>query len=582
MGADGQARERATRYSTGGGGVVLEHRYGATLIAALLTGAPLPELGDNATAEEVRFQASAYSPVDDLMVIGRTPDARERRVSIGVRRAPRLIASDKDSVSLLAAYLNIVTGHWDEVRERRWCLVLATGSREPAAMELGDLSEIARAQGSEPAFRAELARNGPVNKKIRGRLIQVDKLVREAAAEPGANSGGIDVGELTWRLLSNLAVRNLRLEGADTTDRTHTVSHLTRIARDQTPEAADDLFNRLAELAHGYAPAGAIVTRERLSQDLSGLPMAGASPSPRQVQRLAVVLVTGAAATPPAGAPLGARWLAGEEVRTGDRCYLLQDDKAGLLREQRDPGGQVWRQAVARQTEPLPAPGQLYAWLRQGGRALTRERDLLARAQQGQQDHPSAGIPRITCYHAGPDSVTLSLSWPADSDGLPSETLLVRFRPGFLDAWQVSILCTGMRGLVTTLERLHRLGASHRNLALESIIVDALGRFALRDLGLAVVAFRPGEGPASYQAPEQAFGSRLRRPSAATDVYQLAAIIYHLVTGRIPSANSPPARHPGLPGAVSDILTAALVSSPDDRPSTRDLRLALNAPKPAR
>ena len=70
MGADGHARERATRYSTGGGGVVLEHRYGATLIAALLTGAQLPELGDNATAKEVRFQASAYSPVDDLMVIG--------------------------------------------------------------------------------------------------------------------------------------------------------------------------------------------------------------------------------------------------------------------------------------------------------------------------------------------------------------------------------------------------------------------------------------------------------------------------------------------------------------------------------
>ncbi len=485
-------------------------------------------------------------------------------------------------MSLLAAYLNIVTGRWDEVRDGRWRLVLGTGSRKPAAMELGDLSVIARAQGSEPAFRAEVARNGPVNAKIRGRLIQIDKLVREAAAEPGANSGGIDMRELTWRLLSNLTVRNLRLEGADTTDRTHAVSHLTRVTRDQTPEAADDLFNRLAELAHGYAPAGAIVTRERLSQDLSGVPLAGTSPSLRQVQRLAAVLVTSAAATPSVGAPLGARWLAGEEVSIGDRCYLLQDDKAGLLREQRDPGGQVWRRAVARQTQPLAAPGQLYAWLRQGGRDLTRERDLLAHAQQGPQDRPSAGIPRITCYHVGPDAVTLSLSWPTDSDALPSETLLVRFRPGFLDAWQVSLLSAGMRGLVTTLERLHRLGASHRNLALESIIVDELGRFALRDLGLAVVAFRPGEGPASYQAPEQAFGSRLARPSPATDVYQLAAITYHLITGRVPSANSPPARHPALPRAVTDILSAALVSSPDDRPSTRDLRLALNAPRLAR
>ena len=582
MGADGHARERATRYSTGGGGVVLEHRYGATLIAALLTGVQLPELGDNVTAEEVRFQASAYSPVDDLMIIGRTPDAGERRVSIGVRRAPKFIASDKDSVSLLAAYLNIVTGHWGQVRDGRWRLVLATGSRESAAMELGDLSVIARAQGSEPAFRAELARNGPVNKKIRGRLIEVDKLVREAAVELGAKSGGIDVRELTWRLLSNIAVRNLRLEGADTTDRTHAVSHLMRVTRDQTPEAADDLFNRLAELAHGYAPAGAIVTRERLSQDLSGVPMAESSPSPRQAQRLASVLITSAAATPPVGAPLGAQWLAGEEVSIGDRCYLLQDDRAGLLREQRDRGGQAWRQAVARQTVPLPSPGQLYAWLRQGGRDLARERDLLARAQQGRQDRPSAGIPRIIYYGARPEVVTLSVSWPTDSDALPSETLLVRFRPGSLDAWQVSLLRAGMRGLVTTLERLHLLGASHRNLALESIIVDASGRFALRDLGLAVIAFRPGEGPASYQAPEQAFGSRLGRPGPATDVYQLAAIIYHLVTGRVPSTNPPPARHPGLPGAVTNIISAALAASPADRPGTRDLRLALNVSKSAR
>ena len=156
----------------------------------------------------------------------------------------------------------------------------------------------------------------------------------------------------------------------------------------------------------------------------------------------------------------------------------------------------------------------------------------------------------------------------------------MRFPPGSLDAWQVSLLRAGIRGFLTTLERLHRAGASHRNLSPESISVSSNGRLALRDLGLAAVAFRPGEGPASYQAPEQTFGTRLPRPGPATDVYQLAAITYHLVTGRIPGRNAPPVRHAGLPNAVTDIISAALATSPADRPETRDLRLALNAPKP--
>jgi hypothetical protein len=36
----------ASPFATGGGGVRLEHRYAATLLAALLTGKPIPELGD--------------------------------------------------------------------------------------------------------------------------------------------------------------------------------------------------------------------------------------------------------------------------------------------------------------------------------------------------------------------------------------------------------------------------------------------------------------------------------------------------------------------------------------------------------
>lgn len=316
------------------------------------------------------------------------------------------------------------------------------------------------------------------------------------------------------------------------------------------------------------------------------------SPTPQEA-RVALLLSTGAASSDEA--PLEARWRAGEEGWLGDRRYLLLDDRAGLVREERDPRGQVRRQALARQTDPTPEARQAYAWLRRGDRDLTRERDLLARAHaagtgnttapDGARRHdgrPPTGFPRVTYYDAGPGAITLALSWPTEKGDLPSETLGVRFPPGSLDAWQVSLLRAGIRGFVTVLERLHRLGASHRNLSPESIIVAGNGQFALRDLGLAAVAFRPGEGPTSYQAPEQAFGSRLPRPGPATDVYQLAAVTYHLVTGRIPGRNAPPARHPGLPDSVTDIITAGLATSPADRPRTRDLRVALNAPAPTR
>ena len=316
-----------------------------------------------------------------------------------------------------------------------------------------------------------------------------------------------------------------------------------------------------------------------------------APPAAPPEARVALLLSTDAASSDEA--PLEARWRAGEEGWLGDRRYLLLGDKAGLIREEGDPRGQVRRQALARQTDPTPKARQAYAWLRQGDRDLTRERDLLARAHaagtgnpmapHGGRRHdgrPLAGFPRIAHHEAGAGAVTLALSWPAEKDNLPAETVRVRFPPGSLDAWQVTLLRAGIRGLVTVMERLHRLGASHRNLSPESIIVAGNGQFTLRDLGLAAVAFRPGEGPASYQAPEQAFGSRLPGPGPATDVYQLAAVTYHLVTGCKPGRDAPPARHPGLPDSVTDIISAALATSPADRPRTRDLWLALNAPTP--
>ena len=79
---------QASAYSTGGGGVVLEHAYGGALLAELLLGGPVNGLGDDATPVRVGFQQSAHSPVDDLTVTGEGPGGQQRTLFIGVRRKP--------------------------------------------------------------------------------------------------------------------------------------------------------------------------------------------------------------------------------------------------------------------------------------------------------------------------------------------------------------------------------------------------------------------------------------------------------------------------------------------------------------
>ena len=565
----------ASPYSTGGGGTVLEHLYGVTVLAALLTGDPLPELGDSAIPVSVRFQAGAESPVDDLVIVGRTPDSGERRVSVGVRRVPKFTSKDRDTAALLTGYVRIVAEHWDEVRAGQWRLALATGSRDEPLTEVSELAAIAATRPSDLGFRAALVQESR-NKERAGRLKQLDDLIRLAASQPkaGLAAAGIDPRELTWRVLSSLTLRELRLEEADTSDRTAVVARLRSVTWDRTPAAADELFDKLFSLASKYASAGAVVTEELLRRDLSGVRLAdGAVPRPAPL--VAAILLTGARPAPHGPSEPGPRWQAGEEAWLGGRGYVLQHDKSGLLGTDRDHDGLVRRQAFARQTDPEPEPGQRYVWLRQGGKVLTRERELLGQAR------PVPGLPTVAHYEAAAGRVTLALRWPGERDAAWCETVQAKFAPGKLNEWQVHLLLSGLASLTRPLGELHRLGTAHRNLTPDAIIDTGGRKFALRDAGLAAAGYQAGEGPESYQAPEQAYGARLGKPGPATDVYQLAAVAYHLISGRLASGpNPPPVRHAGLAGPVTDIIGAAFAPDPADRPYLRDIGAVLRSPPP--
>src|SRR2546427_12777184 len=167
-------------YATGGGGTVLEHRYGAVLLGTLLTGDPVPELGADATPISLRFQASAFSPVDDLLVVGRTPDGEERRLSVGVRRSPTFVTSERASADLLSSYLRVVTEHWAEVRDGRWRLGLATASPNTAVQQLRELAVIASGTADESLFRTEITRPGRIKPAVRQPPVHSDALVQTA------------------------------------------------------------------------------------------------------------------------------------------------------------------------------------------------------------------------------------------------------------------------------------------------------------------------------------------------------------------------------------------------------------------
>ncbi|WP_405468139.1 PQQ-binding-like beta-propeller repeat protein [Streptomyces anulatus] len=258
-------------YSTGGGGTVLEHRFGAVLLSHLLTRRPVPALGDHITPTHVRFQGREISRVDDLLVRGCSAAGAEHLLSVGVRRQPRLVPSEADSVQLVRAYLDVVIGHWPLLQSGRQRLALAVAPACQPVQQLAAVAVVAAAAPNPAEFRRRMAEGGYANKAMRGRLVQLDALVAAALGEGWTGQTESPTEVLTWRLLSKLSLIELRLEGADLSDRTEAVARLQRLTPRELPSEADALFAHLAELVGIYAPGGAEVDLPSLTADLHGL-----------------------------------------------------------------------------------------------------------------------------------------------------------------------------------------------------------------------------------------------------------------------------------------------------------------------
>jgi hypothetical protein len=263
-------------YSTGGGGVRLEHSYAACLIAGFLAGDALPELGDGISVDSIRLQASDVSDVDDILIEGRDAQGEIHRSSIAVRRSPALTSSDSASVPLIRDFLAIVTDHWSEASSGRWQIVLAVSTNANAIMQLAELAELAWSLPNAGALANRLTQSGRTNVDLRKRYDHIKDLVRQASVGL-ASTNGLGAEELTWRLLSSLSTRSLHLERTDRADRTVAVTALQRVIRNGTPATADALFSRIEELVGKWAPQAAVLTQSVIRRSLSDYPLSGSA-----------------------------------------------------------------------------------------------------------------------------------------------------------------------------------------------------------------------------------------------------------------------------------------------------------------
>jgi serine/threonine protein kinase len=171
--------------------------------------------------------------------------------------------------------------------------------------------------------------------------------------------------------------------------------------------------------------------------------------------------------------------------------------------------------------------------------AFQREASLLA-----QLENPH--IPRVHDYFNEGNRHYIVMEFV---DGKTLERLLHESRGRFAEGYSVSIAVQ----LASTLDYLHARNPSiiYRDLKPANVIVTPVGLVKLIDFGIAR-HFQPATnatviGTPGYAAPEQYRG----RPQSGSDVYSLAALVHHMISGRDPNPE-PPFSFPALKTLVPD------------------------------
>ena len=274
----------------------------------------------------------------------------------------------------------------------------------------------------------------------------------------------------------------------------------------------------------------------------------------------------------PAGSPgSNQAWEGGTEYRLGGAVYLLHDGAAEWPSRDRS---WMWREATADRIEPGHRRVRLrqVQVRRQVAAAEERLSGLRSQAELLAPLDGRAGLPRLIDLHRQGGCVTTVTAHPP---GLPWAQV---FGPGPvpLDRLTAAAAVGAAGSVCAALGVLHEQGCVHLRLHADALFVDRDHRCFLRDAGLAAMPAPPDEGRALHLTPEQA--RAFSTVDLRTDVYQLAAVLYHTLTGHAPSPGlSPPVRAaiPGFPEALDEMLLRSMEQDMDRRPA--NMRLVSDA-----
>ena len=255
-------------YATGGGGVTFERKVAVQYLAHLLVGDGAVELGEGRRVVGVAFQKAPDYPVDDLVVAAGRPEEREPSLllALGVRRKPNLVLSDELTQKLIREFVRAVINAPADGPEH--CLGLVVAGPQPHAQQLSTLAGLAAVQMDAPGFFDLVETPNRFGADIRGRLDQLEKLVRCALQDLGvADPDTALIQQRTWELLSRLTVFMPRLESPDETDWSAVANSLMPVARTPDLAGASRLRDRLVVLASEYSPKSAQVDLKVLRRD---------------------------------------------------------------------------------------------------------------------------------------------------------------------------------------------------------------------------------------------------------------------------------------------------------------------------
>lgn len=187
-------------------------------------------------------------------------------------------------------------------------------------------------------------------------------------------------------------------------------------------------------------------------------------------------------------------------------------------------------------------------------------------------DHPNIRGSRSLVYYPSKRNATDVGLMMDFVDGVPLNEWIQKNHPELPQLLEIFIACAD------ALNHMHIDRFVHADMKPNNVLMDAsTDKPIIIDFGQACRLLTEKErvqGTPGYIAPEQV---KRRKVTYLTDVFNLGATMYHLLTGRqidTEKFTQPPALT-GVPTALSDLILKCVEPEPNDRPTMKEVRDSL-------